>query len=383
MKIVVAPDSLKESLTSSEAAQAIAQGLRRADPSADLLLVPMADGGEGTAEAMVSATGGSLQAPGVSDPLGRPVAAAWGLLGDGRTAVVEMAKASGLELLAPAERDPMRTSTAGTGQLIRAALDSGAAQIIVGIGGSATVDGGTGMATALGVEFLDGAGQPITDCRGGRLLDIRDIRVDGLDQRLARVQVTVASDVTNPLIGPNGAARTYGPQKGATPEQVEKLEAGLANLADVARRRLNVDVTDLPGAGAAGGLGAGLVAFLGARISSGVGAVMEAVGFREKLAGSDLLVTAEGRIDGQSAFGKTIAGVAAAARDQGIPTVALAGSVGAGYESIYSCGVSVVLPIVDGPMDLQAAIGQAAPLLGRTAEAMLRLWQVARGDGNG
>ncbi|MHC5034900.1 MAG: glycerate kinase family protein, partial [Planctomycetota bacterium] len=210
-----------------------------------------------------------------------------------------------------------------------------------------------------------------------------EIRMDGLDRRLPSVEVTVASDVTNPLIGPNGAARTYGPQKGATPEQVEELEAGLANLAEVARRCLNVDVCDLPGAGAAGGLGAGLVAFLGARISSGVGTVMEAVGFREKLAGSDLLVTAEGRIDGQSAFGKTVAGVAAAARDQGIPTVALAGSVGAGYESIYSCGVIAVLPIVDGPMDLPAALGQAAPLLDRAAEAMLRLWRAARGDGNG
>jgi glycerate kinase len=383
MKITVAPDSLKESLTSSEAAQAIARGLHNVAPAAELVLVPVADGGEGTVEAMVSATAGSLQWAEVSGPLGRSVQAVWALLGDGQTAVVEMAKASGLELLQPPERNPMLTSTRGTGELICAALDSGVGHVIVGVGGSATVDGGTGMAAALGVRFLDEAGTPVQDCRGGRLCDIREVDVAGLDPRLADVRVTVASDVTNPLVGPVGAARTYGPQKGATPTQVEELERGLSNLAAVIHHCLGVDVANLAGAGAAGGLAAGLVAFLGAGLCSGVETVVEAVGLREKMAGSDLLVTAEGRIDGQSAFGKTIAGVASAAGEQGIPVVALAGTVGSGYESIYSCGVQAVFCIVDGPMELEAALSQAEPLLERTAEAVLRLWLAAGGIHDG
>jgi glycerate kinase len=351
MKITVAPDSLKESLTSPEAAEAIARGLRRADASVQVVLVPMADGGEGTVEAMVDATGGSLQWAEVCDPLGRPIRAAWGLLGDGATAVVEMAKASGLELLSADERDPMLTSTKGTGQLIRAALDRGVEHIIVGVGGSATVDGGTGMAAELGVRFLDGGGRPIPDPRGGRLLDVRDVEVEGLDPRLDGVRVTVACDVTNPLVGPDGAARTYGPQKGATPEQAEQLERGLGGLADLIRRRLDVEVADLPGAGAAGG--------------------------------SDLVLTAEGRVDWQSAFGKTIAGVASVASQQGIPTVALAGSLGPDYERVYECGVRAVVPIVGGPTTLEAAIAGADALLERAAELVLRMWIAARGCDGG
>ncbi len=383
MKITIAPDSLKESLTSSQAAQAIARGLRMADPAAQLVLIPMADGGEGTVEAVVAATSGRLCRAEVSDPLGRPVQARWGICGDKTTAVVEMAQASGLELLEPGERDPMLTSTRGTGELIREALDSAAQRIVVGIGGSATVDGGTGMAAALGVRFLDAAGREVADCRGGRLRDVQDLDMSGLDPRLANVRIAVASDVTNPLTGPDGAAHTYGPQKGATPEQVLELEQGLASLAEVIRRRLGLQVADLRGAGAAGGLGAGLVAFLGARMHSGVETVMEAVRLRERMEGSDLLFTAEGRIDGQSVFGKTIAGVAAAAAEQGIPVVALAGSVGADYESIYSCGVCAVFPIVDGPMDLQAALEGADRLLERSAASVLRLWRAAGGTGGG
>jgi glycerate kinase len=332
---------------------------------------------------MVDATAGSLQWAEVCDPLGRPIRAAWGLLGDGATAVVEMAKASGLELLSADERDPMLTSTKGTGQLIRAALDRGVEHIIVGVGGSATVDGGTGMAAELGVRFLDGGGRPIPDPRGGRLLDVRDVEVEGLDPRLDGVRVTVACDVTNPLVGPDGAARTYGPQKGATPEQAEQLERGLGGLAELIRRRLDVEVADLPGAGAAGGLPAGLVAFLGARIDSGVQTVMRAVGLEEKMAGSDLVLTAEGRVDWQSAFGKTIAGVASVASQQGIPTVALAGSLGPDYERVYECGVRAVVPIVGGPTTLEAAIAGADALLERTAELVLRMWIAAGGCDGG
>jgi glycerate kinase len=377
MKVTVAPNSLKESLGAPAAARAIGRGLLRADPSATLVLVPVADGGEGTMAAMVEATGGCYRRARVSDPLGRPLDARWGLCGDGRTAVVEMAQASGLELLKPVERNPVLTSTHGTGDLIRAALDAGVERLVVGIGGSATVDGGTGMASALGVRFLDAAGRVIGDCRGGRLADIRTIDVTGLDARTKRVDIVVASDVTNPLTGPDGAARVYGPQKGATPQHVEELERGLSDLAQVILRDLGVDVAGMPGAGAAGGLGAGLVAFLGARLCAGAATVMDAVGLREKMAGSDLVITAEGRIDGQSPFGKATAAVATLAAEMGIPAVALVGSIGPGFEKVYACGMSAVFCIMDCPMDLQAALGRAEALLERSAESVMRLWLVA------
>jgi glycerate kinase len=380
MKITVAPDSLKESLGSPAAARAIARGLRKADPSAEIVLVPMADGGEGTAEAIISATGGSFHSAEVADPLGRRITGCWGLCGDNKTAVVEIARASGIELLRPEERNPMLTSTFGTGELIRSALEFGARRVIVGIGGSATVDGGTGMASALGVRFLDADGRAITDCRGGRLRDIREFDMRGLEPRLSGVEIVVAADVTNPLTGLNGAARTYGPQKGATPEQVEALERGLVALADLIRCKLGIDVAGLPGAGAAGGLGAGLVAFLGAHICRGVETVMEAVRLGERMAGSGLVITAEGRIDWQSAFGKTIAGVASAARAQGIPVVALAGALGPGYETIYPCGVSAVFSIVNRPMEIQEAMEKADELLETAAESVLRLWRASRAE---
>jgi len=377
MKVTVAPDSLKESLSSVEAARAIERGVRRAAPDAEVILVPIADGGEGTTTAMVEATGGSCNEVEAADPLGRTVRAVWGLCGDGTTAVVEMASASGLELLTPDERDPMLTSTRGTGQMIAAALDAGVAKIIVGIGGSATVDGGTGMAAALGVRFLDAEGREIADCGGGRLADICDVDLSGLDPRLRGVEIVVACDVTNPLTGPEGAAAVYGPQKGASPQQVAELEAGLANLAGVIERRLGVEINDLPGAGAAGGLGAGLVAFLGARLRSGIETVLGAVRLRERMAGSDVVITAEGRADAQSAFGKATAGVAAMAAEQGIPCVVLAGSLGPGYEQLYAHGVCAAFAIVDRPMALAQALDEGAVLLARAAESVARVWLAA------
>ncbi len=378
MKVIVAPDSLKECLASPQAARAVARGVRRADPCAEVLCAPMADGGEGTLEALVEATGGELRCAEAADPLGRTVRAKWGICGDGRTAVVEMAEASGLDLLGPDEREPMRASTRGTGQLIAAALDAGARSLIVGIGGSATVDAGTGMAAALGARFLDADGREVRGCGGGRLAEVAAIDLDGLDPRIAGVEFVVACDVTNPLIGPDGAARTYAPQKGATPEQVEQLERGMRSLAEVIRRGLGVDVESLPGAGAAGGLGAGLVAFLGAEIRSGVETVMEAVGLREKMRGAELVLTAEGRADGQSAFGKVIAGVAGAARGQGVPVIALAGSLGQGWRDLYGCGVAAVVPILDRPMPEGEAIERAGELLEDAAERVVRIWQAAR-----
>jgi glycerate kinase len=318
----------------------------------------------------------------VQDPLGRRVEAEWGLCGDGRTAVVEMAAASGLERLAPDERDPMAASTFGTGQLICAALDHGVERIVIGIGGSATVDGGTGMASALGMRVLDSKGQPVQGC-GGSLAHVAAVDGAGLDVRLSGCDLIVACDVTNPLTGPQGAARTYAPQKGATPAQVDQLEEGLRALAAVVRRDLGKDVEQMPGAGAAGGLGAGLVAFLGARLERGVEVVMKACRFGEQLAGADLAITGEGRVDGQSAFGKTVAGVAGAAREQGIPVLVLTGAVGDGYEALYELGIAAVISIADRPMPLAEAVARAGELLEGTAEATVRLWCAAKGRAHG
>jgi glycerate kinase len=338
----------------------------------------MADGGEGTVEALVAATGGQVVLAQAADPLGRPIRAAFGLCAGGSLAVIEMAAASGLALLKPGERDPLRASTRGTGMLMRAALDAGARRILVGIGGSATVDGGTGMAAALGARFLGPDGRHIPDPGGGRLQDIRSVDLSGLDPRLKSAELTVACDVTNPLVGPEGAARVYGPQKGARPAEVERLEAGLQNLALVIERDLGLDVRAGPGGGAAGGLGAGLAAFLGARLASGVQTVMEAARLQQRLAGSDLVLTGEGRADAQSACGKVPAGVAGLARQHGVPVVVLAGSIGPGYERLYDLGVAAVLSISDGPMALQTAFERTEALLEMAAASVLRLWLAAR-----
>jgi glycerate kinase len=294
-----------------------------------------------------------------------------------------MAQASGLERLGPEERDPTRTSTRGTGQLIRTALDAGVARIIVGIGGSATVDGGAGMAIALGARLLDAEGKVLHDCPGGRVGEVRSIDLSGLHPAIADVEIVVASDVTNPLLGPDGAARTYGPQKGATPEEVELLERALSSLERVFRRDLARDVRGMQGAGAAGGLGAGLVAFLGARIERGALTVAEAVGLRRRMAGSDLVFTAEGRMDGQSSFGKATACVAALAREAGVPAVGLAGSLGPGYRRLYDSGFAALVPIVDGPITLEEALERAESLLEGAAEQVIRIWLASAAKRNG
>jgi glycerate kinase len=372
-KIVIAPDSFKECLAAEAVAAAMAAGVRAAAPDAEVVCVPMADGGEGTVRALVAATGGTLHRATVTGPLGEPVEAEFGVLGDGRTAVIEMAAASGLPLAPPARRDPTRTTTYGTGELIRAALDLGARRLLLGIGGSATVDGGAGMAQALGVRLLDAAGQPI-GWGGGDLERLAHADLLARDPRLAGVAVEVACDVTNPLVGPHGAARVYGPQKGATPDSVERLEANLAHLADVIERDLGVRVRDLPGAGAAGGLGAGLVAFLGATLRRGVELVIEAVGLEAKLRGADLVLTGEGRLDRQTAFGKVPVGVARLAAAKGIPVVAIAGALGEGSEAVHAEGVTACFSILDAPMDLGEALRRAPHLLARTAEQVVRLF---------
>jgi len=378
VKITVAPDSLKESLSAVEAARAIGRGIKQVLPRAEVLLAPIADGGEGTVEAIVEATGGRYVTASVEDPLRRRVRARFGICGDGRTGVVEMAAASGLSLLKKHERNPLRATTRGTGQLLRKTLDCGVESIVVGIGGSATMDCGMGMAAELGVRFMDSRGRTISDGSGARLKDVAVRDLSALDGRVEETRFTVASDVTNILLGPEGAARVYGPQKGASPAVVERLEEGAANWAEVVRRETGVDVATIPGAGAAGGLGAALAAFLGARIESGVDTVIKTVGLADLISGSDLVFTAEGCMDHQSAYGKAPVGVAAVARRAGVPVVALVGSLGPGYERVYQKGITAVICIMDGPMIQNAALRRADELMAAAAENALRLYIAGR-----
>lgn len=326
MHVLVAPDKFRGTLTAAQAARAVAAGWRRGRPDDDVEEVPMADGGEGTLDAMVDGLGGERRTVRVSGPLGDPVEAEHGMVQgpSGLTAVVEMARASGLELIAEARRDPKRTTTRGTGELIRAALRESPAQIIVCIGGSATNDGGAGMARALGVRLLDAEGREIVP-GGAGLLDLDRIDASRLNPAVRRTRFVVASDVDNPLTGPQGASAVFGPQKGATPDDVVLLDRALAHFAAVVHRDLGIDVRHVPGAGAAGGLGAGLVAFLGAHLRPGVEVVMEGVGLRERLGRADLAITGEGKFDEQSLHGKAPAGVIRAAREAGVPAVVLCG----------------------------------------------------------
>ncbi len=369
MRVVIAPDKFKGSLTAPEAAEAMARGLSRVDPCARIDRVPMADGGEGTVAALVAATGGSYRTVTVTGPLGEPVAASFGLLGDGRTAALEMASASGLWLVPPALRDPLRATTRGTGQLLLAALEAGARRVIVGIGGSATNDGGAGLGQALGFRLLDTQGRELGP--GGSELD-RLARIDrsGQTAGLGSAAIAVACDVTNPLCGPRGASAVYGPQKGATPEMVQRLDRNLAHFADIVERDLDVAIRDIPGSGAAGGLGGGLVAFAGGRLEGGVNLVIEAVNLRERLLAADLCLTGEGALDGQSAFGKTAVGVARLAHSLGCPTLAIAGSIGPGAEAVLEQGIDAFFSICPGPVSIDEAIERASELLeNATAQA--------------
>lgn len=329
MKIVVATDSFKGTLTSPQAGEAIAAGIRRVTSDAEVVIVPVADGGEGTVEAVLAAAGGRRVTATVAGPLLVPTQAAFAVLPDADRAVIEMASASGLTLLDPKDYDPLRTTTYGTGQCIVAALAQGCRRIAVGVGGSATVDGGCGAAQALGVRLLTADGSLLPPGIGGGQLDrIEHINLTTRDPRIAECQIEVLCDVTNPLCGPNGTAAVFGPQKGATPQQVGQLDRNLAYLADVIQRDLGLQVAHLPGAGAAGGLAAGLMAFLDASLVPGVDAVLDIVDLGGHLIGADLVVTGEGRLDAQSLMGKVVSGVAARAKKAGVPTIAIAGCLG-------------------------------------------------------
>ncbi len=378
MKVVIAPDSFKESLSAAEVAVAIAAGLREVWPQAELLCRPMADGGEGTVVALLAATGGEYRECVVRGPLGEPVTAQWGWIAGSRSAVIEMAAASGLHLVPPARRDVLSACTYGTGELIRAALDAGAERIVLGFGGSATNDGGSGMLRALGARFEDAAGSPLPP-GGAALAQLARIDLSGLDPRLAQVDFEVACDVDNPLCGPRGASQVFGPQKGATPEQVRQLDAALARFADVCTQTLGRDDRDLPGSGAAGGIGFAARSFLGASFRPGIELVAEVSGLEQALIGADLVITGEGRIDLQTLHGKTPMGVASIAKRHGVPVVALAGMLGEGYQQLYGHGIDAAFSLAPGPISLADALAEAPRLLRQRAADIARLWQLAKG----
>lgn len=374
MKFVIAPDSFKGSLTAKQAADAIYTGLKRVFPEADYELVPMADGGEGTVQSLVDATHGSFRHADVLNPLGQPVSAEYGLLGDQQTAVIEMAAASGIQFVNEDTKNPLVTTTYGTGQLMLDAMHHGAREIIIGIGGSATTDGGQGMAEALGVKFLDAAGTPITR-GGGGLADLATIDVSGIDPLVAQTKVRIASDVTNPLVGEKGSAAVFGPQKGATPAMVATLDANLAHYAALIKATLGKDLADFPGAGAAGGLGAGLLAFTDSQMEKGVEIVVRETHLKERAVNADYVFTGEGAIDFQTQYGKTPMGTAQAvkAASPHAKVIGVAGNVGAGIDQLYDLGIDAIFGILPGIVDLPTAIATGQENLARTAENIARV----------
>jgi glycerate kinase len=352
-KIVIASDSFKGSLTSAEVAGSVERGIRAVFPECDVRRMYIADGGEGTVEALVDTMGGQRVGCTVSDPLMRPVDAVYGMVGDDE-AVLEMSAASGLALVAPGERNPMKTTTRGTGEMIRDALDRGCRGFLVGIGGSATNDAGTGMLQALGFRFLDSAGRELGV--GGEILrHIETIDPSAVPSEVLEARFTVACDVTAPFCGPTGAAHVFAPQKGATPRMVEELDAGLAHFAGVIERFNGSDIRDFPGAGAAGGLGGGFKALLGARLVSGIEMVLDATGFREAIADADLIITGEGKLDVQTAMGKAPRGVLEAAKAAGVPVIAIGGAL-EGAEELVGQGFAAVFPILPAPVSLEKAM---------------------------
>ncbi|GAB1653219.1 glycerate kinase [Mannheimia haemolytica] len=376
MKIVITPDSFKESLTALEVAQAIQQGFARVFPEAEYQLVPMADGGEGSVQSLVDATHGSLQKISVIAPLANEVEGFFGLSGDQKTAFIEMAAASGLHLVPMEQRNPLVTTSYGTGQLIKAALDLGVEKIILGIGGSATNDGGVGMLQALGAKFLN-AEQREIGFGGEALSQIQQIDLSGLDSRLKQVEFEVACDVDNPLCGKRGASAIFGPQKGATPEMVKMLDHALLHFAETVKSQLGIEIAEKVGAGAAGGMGGGLLLLPNVTLRSGVQIILEATELAEKLADADLVVTGEGRMDAQSIAGKTPIGVARAAKQFGKPVIAIVGSLKEDYPVVYQHGIDAVFPIIRQVSNLEAVLKSGKENLISTAENVARLWKIS------
>ncbi len=371
VKIVLAPDSFKGSLSATEACAAMKRGVLRAVPSVEVVEIPLADGGEGTLDALLLGANGTRRAVHVRGPLDEPIETSWGFLPDG-TAIIELAQASGLNISSPEKRDASRASTFGTGQLIRAALDFGARRFLVGLGGSATTDGATGLLTALGARFFDER-DCVLNPGGGDLTRLARVDLKFLDPRLAKCEFIALCDVSNPLCGESGAAQVFSPQKGATPEQVEQLDAGLSRFAEVTAQTSGRDLQFEPGAGAAGGAGFGLMAFLNATLKSGIETVLEAANFAQKIVGDDLILTGEGALDFQTLGGKTIAGVCRVAKEKGVPVVALGGRVELSGAQLDELGLQSAFSICDGPRDLEWCMQNAATLLETATERVVRM----------
>lgn len=371
MKIVIAPDSFKGSLSALEVAQAIERGVKRVKKEANAILVPVADGGEGTMDSLVASTNGRKVQVTVTGPISKPVQAEYGILGDGATCVIEMASASGLCLVDRSELNPMVATTYGTGELIKQALDDGCRKFILAVGGSATNDGGAGMLQALGMKLLDKKGRSI-GFGGGSLRNLAYIDAEEFDSRIKESEFLIASDVQNPLIGLSGASHVFGPQKGATPEMVQILDANLTHWADLVEKHTGVRLHNFPGAGAAGGIGGAFLSFFPSETNRGIDLVMEYTKLGEKMAGAVCVFTGEGQIDFQTASGKTPMGVAQEAQKRGLPVFVLTGSIGKGIDVLYEYGITSVHSIVNGPMSLEEAMDHAASLLEQTAEQVIR-----------
>lgn len=375
-KIVIATDSFKESMTAKEAGLAIQRGFQKIfNETINYDIIPMADGGEGTTDALKEALNAKTYKVKVHDPLHRHIEASYARSQDNNVAIIEMAAASGLDLLNSHERDPLKTSTFGVGELIKDALDHGVSKIILGLGGSATNDGGSGMLTALGVKFLD-ENEETLPLGGGYLSQLAHIDLSQLDSRLEHVQFEVACDVNNPLLGDNGATAVYGPQKGVTDKMIPKLDSALATYHDMIERDVNKNVKDVPGAGAAGGLGAGILAFFSnAALSKGIDIVLQETQFSKRVKDADLVITGEGKMDAQTIYGKTPIGVAQAAKQYDIPVVAICGSLGDGYEAVYEHGIDSAFSIIEQPMEIDDLLTKGKHNIQRTAENVARLLQ--------
>ena len=375
MKILVAPQEFKGSISALSASEAAKNGILRVFPEAEVVLCPVADGGDGTLETLVEVSGGEVRTCSVQNPIGETIQAQWGAMGDGVTAVIEMARTSGLALLSLDERDPLNASTYGLGQAISEALDEGFRKFIVGIGGSATNDAGAGMAQALGANLLDDRGNTIS-FGGAALASLQTVDISNMDSRIKDSKFLVACDVSNPLTGEEGASAVYGPQKGATPEMVQRLDDALSNFATVIKRDLKKDVSEMSGAGAAGGLGAGMMAFMGAELKAGVDIVLDTVNLRDKLSSVDLVITGEGGMDFQTIYNKAPIGVARIALEHNIPTIAIAGLLGSNFKIVHEHGIRAATSIVNGPITLEEASDRAFELISDSVEESLRFISV-------
>ncbi len=374
MKIVVAPDSFKASCSAIEVANSIEKAILDVDNTIEVMKIPVADGGEGTIDAIMSCASGTIYEVEVLDPMCKNVTAKYAVIDNGKTAVIEMAQASGLPMVLPEDRNPLLATTYGTGQLMKDALDKGVKKMIIGIGGSATNDGGAGVLMALGTKFKDSEGKELV-LGGAALAELHDIDLAGFDSRILDVEITVACDVTNPLTGENGASYIYGPQKGATPEMVMQLDDALTNFAYVSKKKLGEDYSTYPGTGAAGGLGFALIAYCKAQFAAGIDIVLDVTGFERELETADLVITGEGRIDGQSVQGKVLSGIGTRAKKKGIPVIAIGGAVRSDSDALLSHGITAMFSIANGPMTLDYAMENGCSLIEQITKNVIRVFQ--------